>query len=101
MAEHTTKELRNFDEGLSSLEFRFNELFKEQIEKIQIYARRDEPLLLEEVLTMGFNNVRFRGTTGYEPADFSDEDLTAEVDFDYWEEDDDFYRTVCLKEIER
>ena len=95
-----TKELRNFDQGLSKLEYRFNEVFKDQIDIIYIHQTSENPLLLAEVLTMGFNNVALNGKIGYEPADFTDEELSTEVKFDYWEDDDDNYRTVYLKAIE-
>ena len=96
-----TKKLRNFDEGLSKLEYDYNELFNDQIVTIQAYASGDEPLNLEEVLTMGFNYVVLNGTSGYKPDDFSEEELATKVDFYDWEADDDFYRTVYLKEIEK
>ena len=95
-----TKELRNFDQGLSKLEYRFNEVFKDQIDTIYIHQTSENPLLLAEVLTMGFNNVVLNGQIGYEPADFTDEELSTAVKFDYWEDDDDNYRTVYLKAIE-
>lgn len=96
-----TKNLRNFDEGLSKLEYDYNELFNDQIITIQVYANSDEPLSLEEVLTMGFNLVVLNGTSGYTHDDFSEEELATKVDFYDWEAGDDFYRTVYLKEIEK
>lgn len=96
-----TKNLRNFDEGLSKLEYDYSELFNNQIETIQVYANSDEPLSLEEVLTMGFNYVVLNGTGGYTPDDFSEEELATKVDFYDWEADSDYYRTVYLKEIEK
>ena len=89
--------MRTFDIGLNKLEYDFNNAFLDQIKTINFYEEEGNPLTLEEVLTMGFNYIYLNGTYGFKPEDFSEEELKTKVSYDYWDFDEDCYRTVYLK----
>ena len=57
----------------------------------------DGELTLREVLDFGFNNVSFEGTMGYEPEDFTEEQLNKKVKFVEWDFDNDGYRFIVVK----
>ena len=81
----------------------FINLFNEALEDIQFRAEENDPLTLREVLQYGFNSIKFDDTVGYEPADFTPEQLDKKVrvcDWNSWDEDADGYRRVYLEEVE-